>query len=117
MSFDMIAIEGHTAGAFVNIAAGIGNDDLLDIALMHLWGRSFDTDDIAHLVNLESNNGKHQNAFDVSWNNALVREVLKKHGGQPTAKHGKGGSRGCAAGPGWQCYGFNQTWERNRWRQ
>ena len=114
MGFDMIATEASTAGTFVNIAAGIGNDELLDLALSHLWLRNFRADDIAHLVNLE--NGKKQNAWDVSWNNKLVRKVLAKHGGKASAK-GKGGSRGSAAGPGWQVQGYNPTWERNRWRQ
>ena len=116
MSFDMIAIEGHTAGTFVNLAAGASNSEILDLALMHCWARGFDGDEIRHMINLHANNGKNQNAYDVSWYNSAVREILKKHGGQPTPKHGEGGSRGSAAGPGWQCWGY-QTWERGRWRQ
>ena len=114
MSFDMIANEATNAGTFVNIAAGIGNDGLLDLALSHLWARQFRQEDIVHLVNQQ--NGKKQTAWDVSWNNKLVRKVLAKHGGKASAK-GKGGSRGSAAGPGWQVQGYNPTWERSIWRQ
>ena len=117
MSYDMIATESATAGTFVHLAAGASNAELLDLALMHCWARRFDADEIMHMINVHANNGKGQNAYDISWNNGAVRECLKKHGGQPTPKLGEGGSRGYAAGPGWQSWSFNQTWERGRWKQ
>ena len=86
----MIAIEGHTAGAFVNLAAGASNSEILDLALMHCWARGFDGDEIMHMINVHANNGKGQNAYDIPWNNKPVRGCLKKHGGQATPKHGDG---------------------------
>ena len=111
----MIANEGGSAGAFVNLAVGASNSEILDLALMHCWAKGFDGDEIRHMINLQNNKG--QNAYDVSWNNKLVRDILKKHGGQPTPKLGEGSSRGSAAGPAWQSWSFNQTWERGRWKQ
>ena len=100
----MIATESATAGAFVNLAAGSSNSEILDLALEHCWARRFDVDEMTHMINVTANNGKGQNAFDISWNNRPVRECLKRHGGQPTPKHVDGGSRGSAAGPGWQSW-------------
>ena len=47
MSYDMIATEAVTAGAFVHLAAGASNSELLDLALDHCWAGQFRDDDKA----------------------------------------------------------------------
>ena len=56
MSYDMIANEGATCRAFVHVAAGASNSELLELALDHCWGRNFYPEDVAHLINVPANN-------------------------------------------------------------
>ena len=69
MSYDMIATEGATCGAFVHLAAGASNSELLDLAFDQCWDRNFYPEDVAHSINVPAKNYATLNAYDISWNN------------------------------------------------
>ena len=110
-SMDALMTPGLKGGAWVHLAR---SPELLSRALasVHESGR-----DVKLLINLPNHNG--QSAYDVAWNNALLSEELRPHGGKAlkplpndTGKTGKGRGKGVA-----ECLGPKHPLNSEYWRQ